>query len=365
MAIKSFYKKITAAVFLLIASGMANPATSQLKPAAADSFLNFIKSNKDKASVYITKNDTIIAYLNEYKLMPLASTFKILVAVEFAKQAGSMLINPGSRVALRDLDRYYLPGTDGDAHPNWLMYEKENGLIKNDSVNLVDVAKGMIRFSSNANTEYLMDLLGTENIKSNIRLFGLKIHTSLYPPVASLFMYQNPRKISETKILKAINGFSDEQYSMNIHRLHLQLKRDINFKSRFRPQDLTEKMQKNWSDRLPSSTTKDYIHLANIINNRKFLDDNAYTILAEIMEYPMENKNFQAVFKHYGVKGGSTAFVLTHVVYFTTTNGKTMEMAIFLNNLLPEEEKRLEGQLDPFEAQVIFDASFRKKLNFN
>ncbi len=358
------YKHPLCKTIFVLSLFFSNSSMAQLQPAAADSFLNFIKLNKDRASVYITKNDTIIAFLNEYKLMPLASTVKLLVAVEFAKQASTDIIDKNSYVALTELDKYYLPNTDGNAHPSWLEYEKKNNHIRGDSIKLIDVARGMIMFSSNANAEYLMDLLGLENIKSNIHLFGIKAHTSIYPLAASLLMYQNPKNISEDKIIKAINKFSDENYSKQIYSLHVQLKHDYRFKAAFRPGDLTMKMQKAWSDRLPASTTKDYVHLANILNNRAFLSDSAYRIIEEVIEFPMESKAFQSVFKHYGVKGGNTSFVLTHVIYFRTKANMNMELAVFFNNLSPAEEKRLEGWLDPFEAQVIFDANFRARLRF-
>ncbi|HMD00315.1 MAG TPA: hypothetical protein VKH37_09180, partial [Ferruginibacter sp.] len=181
---------------------------------------------------------------------------------------------------------------------------------------------------------------------------------------ASLLMYQNPKEIDEDKILKAISKFSDEKYAMHVYSLHVQMKHNDAFRENFRLQDLSMKMQKAWSDRLPSSTTKDYVHMANILNNRKFLSDSAYKILAQVLEYPMEARAFQNVFKHYGVKGGNTSFVLTHVVYCKMQDNSSMEMAIFFNNLTPQEEKHLSTWLDPFEAQVIFDANFRKKLNF-
>ena len=41
-----------------------------------------------------------------------------------------------------------------------------------------------------------------------------------------------------------------------------------------------------------------------------------------------------------------------------------MEIAIFFNDLIAAEEQQLERWLDPFEAQVIFDKNFRKKLQF-
>ncbi len=339
-------------------------ANAQFQPAVADSFLNFIKANKDRASVYITRNDTVIAYLNEKKMMPLASTFKILVAVEFAKQATSDVIDKNVYVPLSELDKYYLPNTDGGAHPQWLAYEKQANHIRRDSVRLIDIARGMIMFSSNANTEFLMDILGINNIRSNISLFGLKNHSPIFPPPASLLMFQNPKDISEDKILKAISKFNDEDFVKHVYSLHVQLKHDYRFKASFRPQDLTMRMQQAWSDRLPSSTTKDYVHLANVLNNRKFLSDEAYKVLSEVLEYPMENEVFKKVFKHYGMKGGNTSFVLTNVMYLKTVNNVSMEMAIFFNHLTPQEEAILSRQMDLFEAQVIYDGGFRKKLNF-
>jgi len=349
---------------LIVASCFYNLAAAQLQPAIADSFLHFVQANKSKASVFVIANDTVVAALNENKLMPLASTVKILIAVEFAKQASSHIIEQSGYVALSDLNKYYLANTDGNAHPDWLKYEQAQNNIKGDSIMLIDVARGMMMFSSNANAEYLMDLLGFDNVKSNMQLFGLKHYTPVYPLVSSLFMYQNPNKMSEKRVLNAIRDLSENDYDKFIFAVHNQLKFDPNIKGKFRPQDLTINMQKLWSDRLPASTTKDYAQLVNILNNRKYLDAGAYAILAKVLEFPMENKRFQAVFKHYGVKGGSTMFVLTHVIYLTKLNGEKMELAVFFNDLNTQQQQDLQRWLDPFEAQVIFDKAFRDKLRF-
>ncbi len=261
----------------------------------ADSFLHFINSNKSRAAFCFVKNDTVIAAQNEHTVMPLASTMKILVAVEFAKQAGSNVIDENSYVPLDELDKYYLPHTDGDAHPHWLAYERSVNHIKDDSVKLVDVARGMIIFSSNANTEYLMDLLGLDNIKSNIKLFGLKDHTAIFPVVSSLFLFQNPRGADEDKIIKAINRFTEEQYCKTIFEIHKALKNDSNLKHKFRLQDLSMKMQKAWSDRLPAASVTSYVQLCSILNNRKYLDENSYGILAQVLEYIMENPANQKI----------------------------------------------------------------------
>ena len=328
----------------------------------ADSLLNFIKQNKARASVYLTQNDSVMAHLNENKMMPLASTVKIMVAIEFAKQAAQKVFDENMPVGLSELDRYYLPNTDGNAHPDWLAYEKKMGHIKNDSIPVLDVARGMIMFSSNANTEYLMDLLGPDNVKNNIELLGIKQHSAIYPLVASLFMYQNPLKKKEENILKGIKSLNEEQYCRYIYDMHKALAYDTVLKSKFRPQDLTPKMQKMWSDRLPASTTKEYVRICKVLNNRKFFDENTYGLIAEVLETIMENPANQAWLTHAGMKGGSTAWVLTKALYATTKKGERIEMAYFFNDLTEKENTRLQGWMNDFELAALKDEDFRKKI---
>jgi D-alanyl-D-alanine carboxypeptidase len=356
------YKRVSAMLIFVMVLLTTN---AQLKPALADSFLNFIKTHPQNAALFIQKNDTTVAALNENKVMPLASTVKIIVAIEFAKQAAAGVIDMNSMINISELNKYYVPNTDGNAHQDWLNAETKQKNIKDNTIKLLDVARGMIIYSSNANTEYLMDILGFDNVKNNIQLFGLKQHTVIYPIVSALFMYQNPKGVKEATILKAIKKMNEEKYCRYIAQIHAQLKIDTLYKSKFRLEDLTEKMQKMWSDRLPASTTKEYVQIAKILNNRKFLTEDAFAVLAEVLEFPMENKGFQQVFKHYGVKGGSTAFVLTHVIYLTKKDGTKMELAIFFNDLKSEDQQKLEEWLDPFEAQVMFDKKFILKLPLN
>src|SRR5438045_4229644 len=121
-------------------------AGSSQAQSAADSLLDFIVKNKDKASLYMLKNDYEFAKLNEDKLMPLASTANLIVAVEFAKQAAYNVFGFNSLVPLKDIKKYYLPNTDGGAYSNWVKFETRLGHIKNDSVKLMDVARGMTMY---------------------------------------------------------------------------------------------------------------------------------------------------------------------------------------------------------------------------
>jgi D-alanyl-D-alanine carboxypeptidase len=328
----------------------------------ADDLLNFIKQNKNRASLYITENDSVIAAVNENKMMPLASTFKIIVAIEFAKQVAKQTVKATDMIALTELNRYYLPNTDGDAHPNWLAYEKSKKHLINDSVQLLDVARGMIMFSSNANTEYLMEVLGLDNINKNIATLGLKKHDVIFPIVGSLFMYQNPKKSSEKSILKGIKSLSEEQYCRFIYDMHKALTYDTILKNKYRNEDFSLKLQKLWSDKLPNSTTKDYVRLCSILNNRTYFDDETYDILSSVLETIMENPANKQWLKHAGMKGGSTAWVLTKAIYGTTKKGKRIEMAYFFNDLTPQENTKLQGLMNTFELNVLSNDEYRKKV---
>ncbi len=327
-----------------------------------EKMLSFMQANKSNFSIYLQKNDTSLAAFNENKLMPLASTVKILVAIEFAKQAAAHVIEIGDAVALADLDRYYLANTDGGAHPNWIAYEKKKNHIFNDSINLIDVARGMIIFSSNANTEYLMDLLGIDNVQNDIPMLGVKQHTAIFPMVSSLFLYQNPRAIPEKKLLKGITSLDEETYCRYTYDIHKALKYSDSLKEKFRPQDLSMPMQRVWSERLPASTTKDYVHIAKIINNRKFLSKEAYEILSKVLESVMENAANKKMFMHAGMKGGSTAWVLTKALYATLPTGERIEMAYFFNNLTLAQQDQIQPLMNSFELNVLTNEAFRSKL---
>ena len=107
---------------------------------------------------------------------------------------------------------------------------------------------------------------------------------------------------------------SDGDYAKAASFIHNELKNDRNYKKKFRPQDLTLKMQKKWSNRLPASTTKEYVQLCSILNNRKYFDENTYDILATVLETLMEKPTNRTWLVHAGLTSGSTDFVLTRAL---------------------------------------------------
>jgi len=337
---------------------------AQLDPAKADSFLYFIKANPLRSAAYITRNDTAIARLNENRLMPLASTVTILVAIEFAQQSTHEMINENALVPVADIEKFYIPFIDSVAFNTWMEKAKAASEIKNGSIKLVDIARGMIMYGCYTNADYLMDLLGFDAVKENIAMLKLKQHTAIYPFAGSLFTFHIPKKSSEDKLLKSLAKYSDKKYSMEAYYNHQDLKQDSSFKETFSPERFTPRLQKMWNDNLPSSTAKEYVAVAAILNNREVLDEDAFFPVAEVLEYPMEKREYQKLYKHFGAKTGKTPYIFTRVIYFTEKDGTRFESAIFFNGLSPTEEKKLEDWQPAFEAQFISDPAFRAKVKF-
>ena len=327
-----------------------------------DSLLNFLLKNKDRASLYLQKNDYIITKLNGDKLMPLAATANIMVAVEFAKQAAYNVFGFNAPIPMKEVNKYYLPNTDGDAHRNWIKYETRIGHIKNDSVKLIDIARGMIMYGSTANAEYLMEILGFGNLKNDIRMFGLKQHTLLYPMPSSLFLYQNPKGLPEDKVLKEIDSFKQDDYYKAVFSIHRELNMDSVYKAKFRPQDLSIKMQKAWSDRLTAATAKEYAKVARVLNSRLILNEKSYAVLGKLLETIMESPSSKTWLKHSGMVSGSTNSVFTKTIYATLKDGTKLELVYFFNDLTGKENFRLQSWANDFDSRILKEESFRKKL---
>ena len=75
--------------------------------------LEFIMDNPEKSAIQLVRNDTVLAKKNPNKMMPLASTVKIILAIEYAEQSANGKINLNQKISLNDLDTYYVPNTDG------------------------------------------------------------------------------------------------------------------------------------------------------------------------------------------------------------------------------------------------------------
>ncbi len=320
-----------------------------------DEVLGFIKENPDKAAITLIGNGKLIANYNSNRLQPLASTVKIIIAIEYAEQAANGTLNPDELVPLAELETYYAKNTDGHAHPSWLTYAKKD--ILDDKISIRNIAKGMILFSSNANTEWLQHKLGLKNINKRMVTLGIEDHSEIYYLVSSLFVGKEEfPKLKGKALQKALESIPLKAYVSVTEIVHEKLLSDASYINDYG--DLSMPIQRIWSNNLTASTTSEYAKLMKKFNSKTYFKANVQSLLDEVMEGLMQSPGNQENLKHAGTKGGSTSFVLTKAFYATDKKGNTIELALFLNDLTPSEAQGLGIGLNDFLIGILFDDTF-------
>lgn len=320
------------------------------------------KSKTGMISLFIRCNQEEWAAVNVHQPLPLASTVKIIVAIAYAQQAAKGKIDPQQQVPFAELERFYVPKTDGGAHEAWMaQWTKEN---ERDSVPLCEVAKGMIAYSSNANTEYLMNALGLPVINKVLESLTLSRHEPLYPIVSALFVpaqLMAEQGLSKEEALHAMKKMDITEYRQRALQIHQKwLDRPPIEKEKERTRNLLDReFQKVWSDRLPRSTTADYVSIMEKLNKKTFFDQQVHRCLDPVMEQLMKNPDHQKWLCHAGQKGGSTAFVLTMAMYATDKQNNQTELAFFADGLTPLEQAKLSRNINGFQLKLLTDPAFR------
>lgn len=344
---------------------LALTAFSYLAP-NPDYVLEYMLENPDKSSLYLVRNDSVLAELNGNRKSPLASTMKIVVAITYAEQVASGKIDPTEEVLLSDLDRFYLANTDGNAHPSWLNEVQQLSKIKDGKVQLKEVAAGMIQYSSNANTDFLIWKVGLDEVNANLKRLGLDPHDKIFPPAGSLMVpLAFPDWQKKGQLNSKIRDMGQEAFAKVAIDFHQRLRTDEapELKAAFQKIILDHDFQYIWSNYLPGSSPQVYAQLMKKLNSKTYFSAAVHEHLDPVMERLMTNPANQQWLQHAGMKGGSTLWVLTKASYAKDRAGNTTELAYFFNDLSLLSSQRLQQSMNAFELQVLSNAAFRAKLN--
>lgn len=325
--------------------------------------IQHLKENPESSSFYFAENGEPVITFQSTVRRPLASTVKILIAVEYAMQVEENKIQKDQSIPLGDLNRFYWKNTDGGGHEAWLEAVKQDRGIQNNEVTLHDVAKGMITYSSNANTDYLINLLGIDAINQRKTALGLTQHEDIYPIGSALLIPDSIQKdgMSEKELIKALQKLSMDDYRKLAQSISLQMKTgEINAnETTF---DSSPAVQRVWSDRLIGASANDYGKLLALISNDE-LPLNAAETIRDLLEWPMQlNEENYKKYTHIGSKGGSTLFVLNNAMYVENLKGDQYEFVILLNNLKFHEHFLLRNNRNSFERKLLNDADFRDEV---
>lgn len=313
------------------------------------------------AFLLVVNEDTLVQF-HTTQVFPLASTCKLIIAVEFARQAALGYLDYKTKVSLKEVDRFYIPGTDGGAHEMWKNDASTLGYIVNNELSLYEIAGGMMDYSSNACAEYFMHILSLDSINQTLKNLQLTSHTALYPFSSALMIASEAKKPGDKKFLKKIRNMKDQEYQKKAKEWHEKLWKDSTLAAKLTFEYLPLEYQQIWSDRLPAAHASDYGKLMQMINEGKIIDAETQRLLELTVGGLINYSSASHHLKKAGTKGGSTAFVLNQALYATTTEGEKIVMVYFINGLNLDQTLGLMYTMTHFEDQVLLSPEFREKV---
>lgn len=313
------------------------------------SYIDEQKQNKH-ISFLVRKNGKTLYSLHPDIVLPVGSVMKLLIAFEYCKQVSDGRLDRDSYVSVNDVDRYYVPGTDGRSHERWKRSLKELRDGEN-AVSLQEVVKGMMTYSSNANAEYLMERLGLDKINDNIHILSLKKHEPIYPIVSALYIpgyIEKEKQISKKELPYVLKKMSQEEYIQYANTIHRKFKSDgIAFQKNI-PFLQGEEFEKIWSERLPGASARDYITLLETVNHTNQISPAMQKEWDNIMEDKKETRKYKKGLRYLGQKNGYTPWTVSKGFYTNDAQGNHMEFAFFSKGLTPEENKAIREKLRKF-----------------
>lgn len=331
-------------------------------PTAARPAFDYILENPQNVGLvaYRLGDEANGVYLNGERPMPLASVVKIIHLVAYVEAVERGELNPDGRVPLDVLERYYIDRSDLGSHQRAINDLEEQGKIDaGRTVALQDVAWMMMRYSSNAATDYIHQLLGQTRIEQTVIELGLENHTAPCMFLGQFLAMENP-----VRGVGGSGGLADyladpAVYAAESGRLADAYINDTLFRQslgRWRPSTQT---QRTYVDNLGGyGRPVDYAQLmGRIALNGLSSGESSYQARL-IIEWPMNFAANQQLFTNLGYKDGNLPGVLTTAYYAYPRDGGGPIVVILFYKDLPQELYRTWRRSlthDEFARWLLYD----------
>ncbi|RMG99272.1 MAG: hypothetical protein D6706_05665, partial [Chloroflexi bacterium] len=281
-------------------------------------------------------------YLNADRPMPLASVVKVIHLVAFVEAVADGELNVNTFVPLAELERFYLPNSDLGAHTAAIQALEEEGRVFGTppGVTLGDVAWMMIRYSSNAATDYLHMLLSQKRLEETAVSLNLSTQTAPCPFLGQFLAMGNHTRTSSNR--DAIRRYLNEpaQYGTEAMQLTDAFSQDSQFRQaeilwrsrRFGPD---YNIQEFFTTHLnPHASPRDYANLMARIATNGLRNGESSFQARRYLEWPMQFPVNQELFSNLGYKNGSLPGVLTVVYYaYRPDSPSPLVIALFYESL--------------------------------
>lgn len=128
-----------------------------------EGWIGYIAENPDSVALAIDDGNGNTYEHRADQAQPLASAVKVVHLAAYAQAVDAGRLDPNEPVPVAEWERWYLPNTDGFAHPRAL--ERLGVAGPDDTVTLDEIVSAMIQESDNAAPDYLLDRLGDDALR--------------------------------------------------------------------------------------------------------------------------------------------------------------------------------------------------------
>jgi len=305
------------------------------------------KYPKDSSLLLIKNGETMVS-LNEQVKRPLASIYKLILVFEYLDQCAQGKIHPNDPIHFRELKRYWIHWID-PTFMIWYESIKDTRKIKNNSVALKEIVAGMMQYSSNTNTDYLLAKLGLDKVNNQLTKYKLIKHDEVIPISTSILA-----SLSEDTANHTPNslGILAQEYFRSMLKGKAIEGVDLNLLN-----DFNEDAQRQWSDLMPHASVETYREVLQIFqaNHSK----NKY--LQEVTDWFGKLKSYQDFTG--GMKLGMTPKVFNVALYAMDAHGNTYELIYFLNHLTSDQRQSIELACNDFNLKLLGNPDFIDQLN--
>ncbi len=227
---------------------------------------------------------------------PLASTKKIVVLAAYAKEVSEGRVDPDEKIPVSEWEKYYVPDTDGGAHPASLerlgVPTDGDGAASDPeaTASLDEVASAMVSESDNAAADYLLERLGPEKIQAVIEDENLMGRQNVLP-ISGSFLVWNGRDGEGTP---GLAGMSREEYEAEVRRAaesYAGGEYPDEWREGSAPVGSLVEQRKMASQYETRGTAKDYARIMSEVVAGEFISPEASEIMRRHLEWPMKAKS--------------------------------------------------------------------------
>lgn len=282
-----------------------------------------------------------------------ASTMKIIILAAYAAAITEGDLQPNEPIPIAEVEKYYLPMTDGGAHQMGL---KSMGLAADDKgfaldqsarITLDDIARIMMHYSGNAETDYLLVRLGPERLAEVMQKAGLEHHTPIsctLGVVLAMFNHETP-----TFTVEQLRQAGEESYRERLTALYgndpqwrtAQITFMASILERLAAAPDSWAYQTAASQLFPKGTAREYAHLMAQIVRGRFISPEVSHIMQQKLETVPSDWPLRLLFyQRFGAKDGTTSGVLTTAAYAVPRRGilkKQCRVIVLIATHMPPE----------------------------